>query len=115
MCCSHWRRVTSLTQIAPTTCHLCTSFVGYFCHPPRFHFTTLSLRLNPLATAIPTIIRPPRFQNPCLVNLMKTRAGPRTLYKPDKEAWLESYFDEYLALVSDKLREFAAHKRFRDE
>jgi hypothetical protein len=46
---------------------------------------------------------------------MKTRAGPRTLYKPDEEAWLESPFDEYLALVSDKPREFAAHKRFRDE
>jgi hypothetical protein len=46
---------------------------------------------------------------------MVGRPGPKTLYKPDEEAWLDSASNEHLALIRDKPSDTTAHKAFSDK
>jgi hypothetical protein len=46
---------------------------------------------------------------------MVSRPGPKTLYKPNEEAWLDSASNEHLALIRDKPSDTTAHKAFRDK
>jgi hypothetical protein len=45
---------------------------------------------------------------------MPTRAGPKSIYKPDEEAWLRPVLAEYLSMV-EKEQSLAALRNFRTE
>lgn len=46
---------------------------------------------------------------------MSTRSGPKSFYKADEEAWLQSAFEEYIGLVKDKPTDLAAQRSLKNE
>jgi hypothetical protein len=46
---------------------------------------------------------------------MPSRSGPKSLYKSDEEAWLDSAINEYLVLVRDKPTDAAVFKEKKME
>jgi hypothetical protein len=46
---------------------------------------------------------------------MPSRSGPKSLYKPDEEAWLDTAVNQYLTLVQDKPSDAPALKDEKTE
>jgi hypothetical protein len=46
---------------------------------------------------------------------MSARSGPKSVYKPDEEQWLQSAFDVYMKLVLEKPADHDAQRKLKDK